>query len=106
MNKEFHYWVTGLIAEYSGFQPADCRTIAYSSEYTDDNNSEVEVFDGEFDPFPSYVSHVSQTEDITQPIDSIMKIYPLFHFIPGDKEATPARKDQKTHPLLDRKSVV
>lgn len=100
MNREFHYWITGLIAEQAGFPAADCRTIAYSSQYTDDNNREVQVFDSEFDPLPSYVSHVSQTEDITAPKKEIMKIYPLFHFLPGDKSAASPRLDNKTHPLL------
>lgn len=100
MNKEFHYWITGLIAEQAGFTAADCRTIAFSSQYTDDNNREVQVFDSEFDPLPSYVSHVSQTEDITAPRKEIMKIYPLFHFLPGDKDAASPRLDNKTHPLL------
>lgn len=101
MDKEFHYWVTGLVAEYAGFPPADCRKLAYSAQYVDDNKYHVEVYDGEFDVFPSYVSHVSQTEDITQPKADIMKIYPLFHFIPGDKDvAASARNDGKTHPLL------
>lgn len=100
MNKEFHYWITGLIAEQAGFPAADCRTIAYSSQYTDDNNREVQLFDSEFDPLPSYVTHVSQTEDITAPKKEIMKIYPLFHFLPGDKNAASPRLDNKTHPLL------
>lgn len=100
MDKEFHYWVTGLVAEDAGFPPKDCRTIAYSSQYTDDNNREIEVYDSEFDVFPSYVSQVSQTIDIAQPKAEIMKIYPLFHFIPGDQTAVSPRKDGKTHPLL------
>lgn len=100
MDKEFHYWITGLVAEQAGFPAADCRTIAYSSQYTDDNNRQIDIFDSEFDPLPSYVSHVSQTEDITAPKKEIMKIYPLFHFLPGDKDAASPRHDGKTHPLL------
>lgn len=98
MDKEFHYWVTGLVAEYAGFPLAECRTVAYTSQYTDDNNNTVEVFDGEFDVSPSYISHVSQTADVSMPKDDIMKIFPLFHFLPGD--ITSQRKDGINHPLI------
>lgn len=100
MDKEFHYWVTGIISEYAGFPANDCQTIAYSSQYTDDNNRVVEVFDDEFDVLPSYVTHVSQTEDILQPKDDIMRIYPLFHFVPGDFDSPSPRIDGKKHRLL------
>jgi hypothetical protein len=100
MDKEFHYWVTGIVAESAGFPSHESRIIAYSSQFTDDNNRVMEIFDDEFDVTPSYVTHVSQTEDITQPQRDIMRIYPLFHFVPGDKDKAAPRNDGKTHALL------
>jgi len=100
MDREFHYWVTGLVAEYAGFSPKDCRTIAYSSQYTDDNNFTVEVYASGDSSAPSYITHVSQTENIFKPKRDILNIYPIFHFIPGDMDKAPVRKDGRTHPLI------
>lgn len=100
MDREFHYWVTGLIAEYAGFSPKDCRTIAYSSQYTDDNNVTIEVYANDAAPEPSFRTHVSQTENILKPQREILNIYPIFHFIPGDMAKAPARKDGQTYPLI------
>ncbi len=99
MNIEFHYWITGLIAQYAGFSPEETRIIAGSSQLVDDNDVEVSVFDEENDIVPSYTSHVSQTMNILLPRSDIMKIYPLFHFIPGDQQQASPRRDGKTHPL-------
>ncbi|MBT3489581.1 MAG: hypothetical protein HN455_07915, partial [Gammaproteobacteria bacterium] len=38
MNREFHYWITGLIAKEAGFTEADAKIIAYASEYVDEND--------------------------------------------------------------------
>lgn len=100
MDKEFHYWVTGLIAEYAGFPARDCRTLAYSSQYTDDNNATIEIYASDAATEPSYITHVSQTENILKPKRDILNIYPIFHFIPGDMDKTPARKDGQTYPLI------
>jgi hypothetical protein len=43
MNIEFHYWVTGLIAEYAGFSGNEAQTIAYSSQLVYDNDFGVSV---------------------------------------------------------------
>jgi hypothetical protein len=32
MDIEFHYWVTGLVAEYAGFKDDESQIIAYSSQ--------------------------------------------------------------------------
>lgn len=100
MDSEFHYWVTGLIAEYAGFTARDCRTLAYSSQFTDDNNYSVEVYASDTAPEPSYRTHVSQTENILKPQREIINIYPIFHFIPGEMDKAPVRKDGRTYPLI------
>lgn len=99
MNVEFHYWITGLIARHAGFSAEETRIIACSSQLVDDNDFEVALFDGENDVVPSYTSHISQTMNIQLPRRDIMKIYPLFHFIPGDQPQASPRRDGATHPL-------
>lgn len=103
MNIEFHYWITGLIAEHAGFTGEEAQVIAYSSQFVDDNDCVVSVYEDENDVNPSYESHVSQTMNILLPRSDIMKIYPLFHFIPGDQDKAEPRFDKKTHPLLTTK---
>ena len=99
MNTEFHYWITGLIAKQAGFDDDESRIIAYSSQFVDDNDDELPVFDEENDVVPSYKNLITQTMNILLPRRDIMKIYPLFHFIPGDQDKAAPRKDGKTHCL-------
>lgn len=98
MNSEFHYYITGIIANYVGFSREDCITIAYSSQFVDDNKIVFTVKDKETDE--EYSNYVSQTMNILRPMKTLMRIYPLFHFIPGDPMAESARrKDGKMHIL-------
>ncbi|OGU02174.1 MAG: hypothetical protein A2X82_01430 [Geobacteraceae bacterium GWC2_55_20] len=99
MNLEFHYWITGIIAERAGFIDDEPQIIAYSSQYVDDNDFEILVFDDELDVVPSYISQVSQTMNILLPRKDIMRIYPLFHFIPGDQPQISNRQDGRSHPM-------
>lgn len=99
MNKEFHYWITGIIADKAGFTNEEAGIIAYSSQFVDDNDNDIAVYDGEFDPLPSYKNQVTQTMNILLPRKDLMAIYPIFHFIPGDQGDADKRKDGKTHPL-------
>ena len=99
MNTEFHYWITGLLAKRAGFADEEAQIIAYSSQFVDDNDDEVPVYDQENDVVPSYTNLITQTMNILLPRRDIMKIYPVFHFIPGDQANAAPRKDGKTHPL-------
>lgn len=99
MNNEFHYWITGIIADHAGFDQADTRIIAYSSQFVDDNDDDISVFDAEFDVSPSYNNHISQTMNFLLPRKDLMEIYPIFHFIPGDQGNASRRKDGKVHLL-------
>ena len=99
MNKEFHYWITGIIADHAGFSQGETATIAYSSQYVDDNDDDILVYDNELSPTPAYRNHVSQTLNFLMPRTDLMEIYPLFHFIPGDQAKAAARRDGKTNAL-------
>ncbi|MBU8910692.1 MAG: hypothetical protein KOO65_05430 [Desulfobacterales bacterium] len=97
MNTEFHYWFTGLIAKKAGFSDKEASTIAYASEYVDENDVSFRIKNqagGE------YSNHISQTMNILKPKNKLLRIYPVFHFIPGDPNYRRARrKDGKMHLL-------
>jgi len=104
MNIEFHYYITRLIAARAGLGGEDLRKLSYSSQYTDDNKKEYKVkgpkrgqhaFRGRY-----YHNLISQTMDIFKPQNDKLKIYPLFHFIPGDPEHPDARRvDGRVRPF-------
>ena len=81
MDIEFHYYITYILAKQSGFSAEDAFKIAYSSQYTDDNNKKVKVEqqDGEI-----YEGYISQTLNIAKPINKLVRIYFCFHFLPGE----------------------
>ncbi|MFW6025789.1 MAG: DUF6765 family protein [Candidatus Woesearchaeota archaeon] len=81
MDIEFHYYVTYLTAVKAGLKPKDAFIIAYSSQYVDDNDIRFEI-EGE----SNYQNFLSQTFDIKKPQKKLQRIYPLFHFIPGEVE--------------------
>jgi len=97
MDIEFHYYITYLIAARAGFTPEDAKTLAHSCQYTDENNILFSIDKGE----PTeYFNYISQTMNITRPRKELLRIYPLFHFIPGDPvAATARRKDGRLHRL-------
>jgi len=98
MDTEFHYWMTGIIAKAAGFEESEAKTIAYASEYVDENDRSIKVLDrsnGEV-----YENFISQTMNILKPKSELMRIYPIFHFLPGDPQADIARRrDGKMHIL-------
>ncbi len=96
MNIEFHYYSVFIIAKKAGFSEKDCFTLAYSSQFTDDNTEICRVKIGK----EEYKNYISQTMDILKPKKELMRIYPCFHFFPGDYESNSAmRKDGKLHLL-------
>jgi hypothetical protein len=99
MDIEFHYYMTYIIALRAGFKADDAYTIAYSSQYTDDNDTPYEIL-GEDVPYKNYIS---QTMDITKPKEELLRIHPFFHFFPGSKREivnnSYPRKDGKLHLL-------
>ncbi|MGR5064616.1 DUF6765 family protein [Photobacterium sp. DNB22_13_2] len=98
MDIEFHYWITGLIAKRAGFKDGEAKIIAYASQYVDDNDVCLVIKD-ESDG-SEYENFISQTMNILKPKHDLMRIYPIFHFVPGNPEADSAcRKDGKMHIL-------
>lgn len=99
MDTEFHYWMTAIIAERAGFTREEATTIATCAEYVDENDCAIEV------AWPDkkkkkYHNFISQTMNIFLPQRALMRIYPLFHFVPGDPEAESARRvDGRMHIL-------
>ncbi len=95
MDLEFHYYLTYLIAARAGFSSDDSLTIAYSCQYVDDNDI---IFTMDKGKASEYTNYISQTMDINKPKKKLMRIYPLFHFYPGEPNIGAAdRKDGKLH---------
>ena len=87
MDKEFHYHITGIIARRAGFSVEEARTIAHASQLVDDNDTLCSIHDE--DSGTEYEVYISQTMDILKPKRELMRIYPIFHFLPGDPLAPP-----------------
>ena len=97
MDIEFHYYMTYLIAARAGFKPSDAAIIATASQEVDDNHIPILVSSG---TAQAYASTVSQTMNILKPHDDA-RIYPIFHFIPGEPNAPSARRqDGRTSPWM------
>ncbi|MBI4686644.1 MAG: hypothetical protein HY756_02530 [Nitrospirae bacterium] len=100
MDKEYHYYITFIIALRAGFKKDEAYKIAYSSQYTDDNDTPYEINEGQDDAYENYIS---QTENITKPQEERLRIYTIFHFMPGTPDeiwrVSLDRKDGKLHLL-------
>lgn len=98
MDIEFHYYITYILAKEAGFSPEDSRTIAYSSQYTDDNTMPYKVVNKEIQT--EFANYISQTMNIFKPQEEHLQIYSCFHFVPGDPNKPMAcRADGKTNIL-------
>ncbi|MDF1594162.1 MAG: hypothetical protein P1P89_21850 [Desulfobacterales bacterium] len=98
MDTEFHYYMTGIIANAAGFSEAEARIIATASEYVDENDVCLTVEDRSSGNV--YENYISQTMNILKPKRKLMRIYPVFHFVPGDPMSESAcRCDGKMHLL-------
>ncbi len=99
MDLEYHYWITSVIAKRSGFSREETETIGYASQYVDKNDICLEIRD-KAHPNRKYNNFISQTMNILKPKDKLMRIYPIFHFVPGEPDAlTARRRDGKMHLL-------
>jgi hypothetical protein len=80
--------MTYLIAARAGFSPADAAIVAQSAQEIDDNHILIRV--SKNTPY-AYMGTISQTMDILRPRHN-EKIYPIFHFIPGEPELSSTRR--------------
>ncbi len=98
MDTEFHYYMTGLIANAAGFSEDEAKIIATSSEYVDENDVCLSIEDRSSKKV--YQNYISQTMNILKPKQKLLRIYPVFHFVPGDPMSESAlRCDGKMHLL-------
>jgi hypothetical protein len=98
MNIEFHYYMTKYLALMAGFAGDEAEIIAYSSQYVDDNRIRYEIQkpDGSV-----YNNYITQTQNILEPKKKLIRIYLLYHFLPGDPTSYKARRrDGKMHVLI------
>ena len=97
MQRDFHYDVIFALAKEAGYRHSDANTIAYASQYVDDNTDrEYTVTDDEGKFYVGFPEKIGKSGDlyfpiITQAVDiaafkvGIQRyVYAPFHFIPGD----------------------
>jgi len=98
MDTEFHFYMTGIIAKAAGFSDEDAKTIATASEYVDENDVCLKIEDKSNKE--AYENYISQTMNILKPKRKLMRIYPVFHFVPGNPaDERACRCDGKMHLL-------
>jgi len=98
MDTEFHFYMTGIIAKAAGFNEDEAKTIATASEYVDENDVCLTIEDRSNGNV--YQNYISQTMNILKPKRKLMRIYPVFHFVPGEPMCESAcRCDGKMHLL-------
>lgn len=98
MDTEFHYHITGIVAHAAGFIQKEAALIAWASEFTDENDDVIKVQDRNTNQ--AYENYISQTMNILKPKRKLMRIYPVFHFVPGEPDLESTRRtDGKMHIL-------
>jgi hypothetical protein len=92
MEKDFHYYLVYSLASITGYQKS-ATTIAYASQFVDDNNEGQFAIDGEEVSFPDkikaqdgyYYPIMTQSLSIKSLDMYVQKyVYLPFHFLPGD----------------------
>lgn len=97
MDLEFHYYLTHLTLVAAGVPDAMALPISHSSQLIDNNVAVIHVNKGQEGEYKNYIS---QTKNIILPRRSLRRIYPVFHFIPGNPEKASVRKDAKKHDFV------
>ncbi|HLZ77187.1 DUF6765 family protein [Phenylobacterium sp.] len=89
MDIEFHYYMTYLIAARAGFSAGQAETLAHAAQSVDDNHIKYQITGA---PNGGYNNYISQSMNILKPTTQLLRIYPIFHFIPGDPDAPSAQR--------------
>jgi hypothetical protein len=95
MNIEFHYYMIYILSKYAGLDEVDCITVAYSSQYVD-NNLVAQIIDREGREYRTIVTQNYGWWSEWFPVH----VYIPFHFFPGDLDTLGARRrDGRKHRL-------
>ena len=95
MDVEFHYYMTYLIAKKARLSNKESKIVAHASQYVDDNTLTMRIQDKQGGVYENYIS---QTMNILQPKNKLSRIYPVFHFLPGNPRTSGCqRKDFMMH---------
>ena len=96
MDFEFHYLVTKGLLLRAEFPEETAETLAHACQLTDDNTKQYCICKGSPEEFSNYISF---TYNILKPRKTLLHIYSLFHFIPGDHKNAELRADKKISPF-------
>ena len=97
MDIEYHYYITYLIAIKSGFEIHEAYTIAYSSQFVDDNCHEYIIYsanDSQVE-YKNFISAINEKNLNSRKLDEILI---PFHFLP-DVKTEGNRKDGEMNPF-------
>ncbi len=97
MDIEYHYYITYLIAIKSGFEIHEAHTIAYSSQFVDDNCYEYVIYstnDSQIG-YKNFISAINKKDLNSHKLNEVLI---PFHFLP-DVKLKDSRKDGKIHML-------
>jgi len=97
MDMEYHYYITYLIAMKSGFEIHEAHTIAYSSQFVDDNCYEYVICSAN-DSQSGYKNSISAINEKNLNFRKLDEILIPFHFLP-DVKIKDSRKDGEIHPF-------
>lgn len=97
MDIEYHYYITYLIAIKSGFEIHEAYTIAYSSQFVDDNCYEYIIYSANDSKveYKNFISAINEKNLNSRKLDEILI---PFHFLP-DIKIKDSRKDGGIHPF-------
>jgi len=101
MQKDFHYDVIYVLANWAGFDSDEAKTIAYASQYVDDANNSGRI---QFDTGATYTrtSSAHDTLDVYHNSDDVENhnVWLPFHFLPGNSGYIRGEAEDK--PLIER----
>lgn len=97
MDIEYHYYITYLIAIKSGFEIQEAYTIAYSSQFVDDNCYEYIIYSAN-DSQARYKNSISAINEKNLNSHKLDEILIPFHFLP-DVKTKGNRKDGAMNPF-------
>jgi hypothetical protein len=93
MEKDFHFYLIYALAETAGFADDEAFTVAYASQFVDDNNEKQYPKKDGHPKFPSAIRLngsyfrpiMTQSMSVKSLVYEVQKyVYVPFHFIPGD----------------------
>lgn len=117
MNKDFHYYGTYVAARLAGYDFSSAELIAHAAQYVDDSDSSrLKDADGsyyirDFTPVPTVHTltelgkHTTDSGWTEEFLDEVYRVWPVFHFLPGNFDETGNYRKEYTGAMSDKGSM-